>query len=619
MKEYNPTEQEEYIIGLMRGEVNDWYNGVVWVTNNTRYRMKTIIERARRNYLGQFKKENDEVLNRKKIFIPLTEDIVETVVKNIDLDSADINIRATNPNGFSSALIIRYLLNYFMKKNYFGEILNTALRLFAIDGTVVMKILKNYNPLTKKQDIHTRLVDITNFFIEPSEDNIQEAGAVIERNVLTLSETKDYDWDNIDYIKGFTNINKNYSIQNYVRTHVPMVEVYERWGDVPKWVFTKKEEDRDVWVPATCIVSNLFRHPVVHKIVQQKTRVKPYEEVRFRKIFGRWHGRGIGEILLGLQSYINETVNLRLQKSRISNVGLFKARKGSGITQQLLKSLISGGVIPVTRMDDIMELPISDVKASSYRDEEQVYQWGERVTGAWEIGKTGYMPSYRSATTAVLQEKMVKTGYDLLQENLGLFLSRVFEKHIIPLMLETISDEEVISIIGSPKDLKEIDENYINHLLNQNILDYLIKNHTYPPIDFVDNLRTIYEGNLQKFKNTRYFKINKSLLTKWKYEVEVFVTGESFNKAVMVKELNDLLITYSRIPGLNIDVEGVFKEILDLMGIGGARFLAQQKTTALPTPLPSQNKQALTPQAETEQTAEVVTPEKTGAGLTPTL
>jgi len=178
----------------------------------------------------------------------------------------------------------------------------------------------------------------------------------------------------------------------------------------------------------------------------------------------------------------------------------------------------------------------------------------------------------------------------------------------------------MISIIGSPKDLKEIDESFINYQLNRTIINSLAKGQGFPPIDYIEHLRRLYRENLKTFEKIRYFKIRKEFLTNWKYEVEVFVTGEAFNKAVMVRQLNELLLSYARLPGVNIDVDAVFKEILDLMGLGGARFLkTQEETRAIPpvreVPTPSLPR----PIEEIERVGETVTAERFGRGLGATI
>ena len=110
------------------------------------------------------------------------------------------------------------------------------------------------------------------------------------------------------------------------------------------------------------------------------------------------------------------------------------------------------------------------------------------------------------------------------------------------------------------------------------------------------------------------------MLTNWQYEVKVDVTGETFNKAVVVRQLNDMLLAYSRLPGVNIDVDAVFKEILDLMGLGGARFLKTPEEAQIRAPIVKAPRPAMPrPLEETERVGETVTAERTGRGLAATL
>ena len=606
---YEPTDEDKKVIQIMRDEKTEWEEGQVWATDKVHYKMRDIIQKARKNYLGKFDVKKDEVTGRKKYFVPLTEDMTETVVKNIDLDTLDINIRSTNPNGYASSNILRYLISYFMRKNYWGEILNEMLRLFCIDGTVILKNLKNYDKKLNRQVIKSRIVDRTNFIIDPSEDNIQEAGAVIERNVLRKSEIEKYPWKNVQYVNETTSFNRlNTLIGAEVKTQVPYVEVFERWGELPIGKDGK-------WVSAVAIVSDLDANPVVHLVKENKKGIKPYEECRYRKLFGRWDGRGIGEMLIPLQRYLNETVNLRINAARIAQLGLFKVRKGSGITRQLLKSLISGGAIPVTRMEDIAELRTPDIKESSYRDEETTYNWAQKVTGAFDVSRGEGLPASQPATTAMLQEKGCQSGFNLIQQSLGTFLSRVFERHIIPLLIENLKIDDVISIVGSPKELKELDNNYIN----KKTKDYYInsmKKGKLPSGEDVAMFKDLQQQKLNKFGKNRYLSDLKKVLSGWEYEVQIFVTKESFNKAVIVQQLNELLINYSQVPGTNLDTDAIFKEILDLMGIGGARFLESKKEGAVPNIQQGgqggQPRKTQPIRPEVEMVGEAITQERTG-------
>src|SRR3990167_6259354 len=82
---------------LFRDEVSAWEDAQVFITERVSFLMRNVIRQARRNYYGVFETPVDPVTGRKKIYVPLTQSVVEAVVKNIDLDTKDVNLRAKKP------------------------------------------------------------------------------------------------------------------------------------------------------------------------------------------------------------------------------------------------------------------------------------------------------------------------------------------------------------------------------------------------------------------------------------------------------------------------------------------------------------------------------------------
>ena len=79
--------------------------------------------------------------------------------------------------------------------------------------------------------------------------------------------------------------------------------------------------------------------------------------------------------------------------------------------------------------------------------------------------------------------------------------------------------------------------------------------------------------------------------------------------------MNDLILAYGRIPGVNIDVDAVFKEILDQMGLSGARFIqSRDERTAVPPAREVPTPATPRPLEETERVGEAETLETTGRG-----
>ena len=86
----------------------------------------------------------------------------------------------------------------------------------------------------------------------------------------------------------------------------------------------------------------------------------------------------------------------------MAQLGLFKVRKGSGITPQMLAKLPVNGAVEVTSPDDLTQMPIADVGQSSYTDEEVIKDWATAVTSAYPIASGGDVPASQTATTSCL-------------------------------------------------------------------------------------------------------------------------------------------------------------------------------------------------------------------------
>jgi len=626
---YNPTDIEKEAIELVRAEKNLWYNGTVFLTEQIYVNTRDVIKRARKNYFGIFDNSKDPVTGRRKLNVPMTRDMVETTVKNLDIDTKDINTKAKNPGAYGLATISRYLLSTHLDKMRFGQTLNRIIRKASTEGVGVIK--KFNNPKTNMS-----LLENLNFLTDPTVNYLRESTGNIERNWLTKSEMRGYDWNNLEDCVGTTSIERVDLLP--ITTSLPYNDISERWGLVPLYFFTKNEKDRNEFIEAVIVISNLSQAPVVHLIAQNKTGKRPYQEFRTKVYDGRWLGIGIPEDLFDLQAYLNEVFNLRLNTARIKQLGLFEIRRGAGITSQMLSQLYSGGAIQVSRIgQDIAELRTSDIRPSSYKDEEQAYLWAQRMTGAWEVGRGETLPASTPATVAVLQQQGMNSGFSLQQEELGFAISQFIEELILPDLLKNLDDKEIQRITGDPKELRIIDDMYIDSLVNEEILKYNKKNGYYPSLDEIQREKDVARQKFMKFGRDRFVQIKKALFSPENIidSVDVFITDESFNKAVIARQLNDLLLNYSKIGGISIDSDSIVAELLDIMGLGSERFLkskqevqqqqAGMQQQAIMQQL-AQQAQAQTKRptsmaaiSPTEQAAEVMTPEMTGRAAVPTL
>lgn len=582
MPEYKPTSEEEKAIAIVSGEVMAWERGYVRITPRISFDMRNVIERSLKNYYGVFDEPKDPVTGRDKFFVPMTETIVEGIVKNVDLDTDDIKLRSGNPERLGSTAILRHILKWHLKRNYFGETLNNVIRMVAITGTQVARVVKEYDPLMGKQNVRVVPIHPLNVFVDPSAESVQHSPLVI-RDVMTVAEIGRKDWKNKQYVQSSTNTDKYWQTSKGIADQVPTTEVYERWGYVPAEIIGGKKGD---WVNARIIISGLGKKACVHVLRREPDGFKPFEDLRFKVISGRHAGRGIGEIVMQAQEFANEFVNIRFAGNRIRLLGLWNSRRGANVTQRSLSGLYASGVIETPRIGDIQGLVPPPIPSDALMEDRNIMSWANNAAQSYELDRGQAQPASMSATTSALQAQGARTGYALHQESIGFFLERLLERHYIPQMLKTLSEDEVMAITGDPKDLQVLDDAVITNMLNKEILKHRKTQGIWPQDTEVAQARKAAERKFKLLGDSRFVKLQKDIFDTT-YSAQVYITDETINRVQMVNSLNEILRNYAAIPGLSqqMDVDLIVKEALDLLGVGGDRFFRKQETGVPAAPI----------------------------------
>jgi hypothetical protein len=583
---YYPDEFEQEALNTINQERAEWDDESVYLTEKISYLMRNVIKKARKFYYGIFDSPQDETTGADKTWIPLTEWSVESVVKSVDLDTKDVLIQPGTPDSTQVVALVRAALLMYMKKMGFGQLLNDLIRAMARDGTVVVKTYECVDKRTGKKMIKSKIVDLLNIWIDPGVDSIQEAPAIIERSLMTQADMEDYSevWENID-AASFSTIAPNVlDTFGSRRGKVPYLEVWERWGKIKKSWVTKNHNDDDKWAEGHIVASGNRGAGVIH-IIRENPRadgLKPYEEGWYKRVDGRWFGRGIAEMLFGLQEYSNEIVNTRKTNNRVLQNGIFLIRKGSGLTPDMMSSMVAGGGLPVTDINrDVKQLQTNDYRQSSYTDEDRVNLYSDRVTGAFDINRGEAGRASASATATLTQDRNIRDTFVLIQEGIGMMIERLIVNQYIPTIQNIMKSGDIIRITGEAKALEAIDEAIIDNRVDAWERDY-IENSGFLPTegekaDFMAQQKKV----LSKQGSNRFASYFKKIFDR-DIDVEVHLTDEKFNRVVAVQQLRDMLISFSRLPvASRLDSDAIFNEILNLMGLRGNFFLKEAQVPAL--------------------------------------
>lgn len=565
-KPYSEKDINAHAVAIVRGEKQRWELATAFVTENVSFKMRELVRILRKNYYGVFDIPKDPITGLEKIWYPLTEINVEAVVKNIDLDQKDINFRAKSANGYGITDITRAYVKDKLSSIYFGQKLDDFERALCIDGTAVWKTYEENGKLI------VRPVDLLNVYIDPTTPSIQEAYRFTERSLMFPEEIRAMNgWMNTEEIddnvtEGLPRTDPYWmNRSSQANSNVKMVDVYELWGKIPKHLITGEKGDENEEVEGHLVVSGIDSpgKERVH-LIERNTKtdaegnfLKPYEECWYTRVPNRWYGRGVAEKLLTLQIYANIVFNVRINRSRISQLGIFKIRKGAGITPQQLARLPSNGAVVLNSMDDLEQLVMQEVGPTSYKDEDVVNQLSERLTNAFEVVTGESLPASTPATNAAIQNQNAKTGFSMIKDGIGGFLERWMDRHALPIMAKQLTPKQVVRLASDDDTFKQLVDRIVTYKA-QEALDRAYAN-GYVPSDL--ELQQAMDAARERLAKTDQFITLTRQIIADQLETKVFVTNEEMDVGVTVQNLISMINVAPEFR------EAIVKQTFDLLGL----------------------------------------------------
>lgn len=562
---------KEQVGQYIKDHTSRYEEGTAWITKRKAINTRTLLDVIRENYFGIFKDEKDR-FGQQKIFYPLTEFMTAETVKNIDIDTKDINVVSKNGKNLGITAVYRQLCKDWMDRENFGETLNEWLTHFALDGHLIVKTIITKDRKGKKRLVVKR-VDPRNLFIDPNAESIHDT-AVVERSVVDadwLKRTYSGVYKDLDKIKGRFDIPELYDENKEAKSTNPQVEIYEFWGQLPKhYVYGGKESEEYVEAHAV-VADNGNEYDVL--FIEEFKDIRPYEEVRFEDAPARWLGRGVGEKILYLQLYLNILFNTRRVNSFLSANQLWQVRKGSGITAAGLRDLMTGGVLEVEQIGDIARVDTQNLDfGQSMNEEQNIVNVAQRNTSTYEAATGEALPSSTPATNAVLQAQQVKSSFALRQERFGIFLKELFRNQLVPRFTKIYKKNDVIRIMDDVDKIRTLKQDYIELLVNEKMVEFMEKG-IYPSPE--QELITREEISSQVFKmKGLYTQLEDLFADPDELDIKFNITNEGFDKQTILQNLQYILGNFQALQDPN--AQRIFRRMFDILGIDSEDVLPEQ-------------------------------------------
>jgi hypothetical protein len=595
-EDYTPTEIEKKAISLVKNEKTKWEEASMNV--------RDLIKKVRKNYVNRFDgSQITAYTEREKVFVPLTLYHTRTVAAKFNVEEDAIHINPGSDEELDRAFLLQEVIKDQMRDKNMADVFDEVKERMVLEGTAVTEqgwefrktyeLFSNEEPLpndkiTKKIKkklkrgvnlINKRLkliqktedyisyvpVNVLDIFCDPTIRSLQES-TYIARKVYPLEELKrNVVFKNTKYVKGRTSIDSdNYDStsttehdlagQSEIRHEQPVAEVYERWGKIPlSWV-NGNEEDGEKMIEGVIDIADLNGKPVVTRIRENPRDDKrhPHLELKYEVVPGRWYGRGVGESLIHIQSYLNEIVNRRIDNEHVLHQGLFLRRKGSGVKKVIAAA---GQFIDVTSLTDVSQLQTVDITQGTYIGEKNAYQLAEKVTGAYDMQASGQSRA-RSAAEAIIQEREAGMRFKEVANRLKQYVRKLVKDHFVPLNLQYNEKSITLRLTGTSQELGKVDK----------LLEIPAEEQM--------------EGN--RFIDIPSVNRDLSPVSEKGYDIDVDIDSSlPMDRASRIQYLKDSIAMASQDQRSGMNIRELYKELFKTLGFTSERFYVPPEEEAM--------------------------------------
>lgn len=558
------------IFKQIRAERQDFLQNEIEVVPGYNFSQYNNIKKIHLYYNGHYEKGDYEEVNgvlRKKIFHQMSTWRCDVATKMIDMDIKDFTLVSTNPETDWNVFLLEKELKVWLKRNEMGQILNKISRLLPIYGSVVLQKTKD----------GASIVDLRHLYNDQSAESLKDARYINIRKLLShqdLRKMGKVGWKNTkEAIKLFSGkYTQGYDISGVVKSSngsnlywegagsqvstpegAPLVEVWERYGEVPLSWFTNKKTDEDEYVMAKYFVAGVdetvkSKEGVIigeEGLVLYKEQIDelPFKEVHYNKTEGRWQGVGIVEILFEPQRRKNEVENQIARANELASIQIFQS-KDETIASNITTDLQTGEILKVkseitpiaTESRNIVALTNHAVNLENHAND---------LTFSRDVVSGENAPSSATLGAVQIQTQQTTAVFDYKKENIGLFLGEFIKDLVFPQIEKQLNKAHVLRLTGTINELQKLRSNFAEAYANRKVVEFL----TDTDKDITpEELAQMFEiekeaGNqaISKMGDKIWTDVQKNFFENLDYNVDIVSTGENTNIYSKINNGNAIL------------------------------------------------------------------------------
>jgi len=502
----------------------------------------------------------------KKYFYNINRNPCKVFSKAIDFDTKNIRLLTAGGQDGSKTWFMERDLKYWMRDKQFGKTLNRLFKELPVYGTVVLKVV----------DGTPEFVDLRNFIVEQTADNLQLANYVTEIHKYTPTDfreaAKGMNWKQSD-------IDEVISLY-YDMDDTSHIRLYERYGDVKDENTGEHTYRRTFWADVGVDEYNqmgdlISNHPGVELGSDEWTERLPYWEFHADKTPGRWLGIGVVEELFEPQIAQNQNTNLQNKSSFWAALRIFQTRDGA-VNRNLMTDVRNGEIMNVE--SEITPINMDDRNLAFFNQQDQKWMRNrDELTFSYDVVQGERLPAGTPLGSAQLASAQTLSYFEQIQESVAMDVKEMLYEAIIPYFQKSNTAEHTIRLVG--KDLADYIDMHKKDLVNKEVIRQAIKG------NFVDaeGKKVIEIGVMAEAKQNKEFQLTipKDFYKNVKYDVDIDITGESIDTRVRNATLFAALQAITTDPTVTQDPvkKGILSMMLEDGGVNPAEIFDAEEVS----------------------------------------
>jgi hypothetical protein len=453
------------------------------------------------------------------------------------------------------------------------------------------------------------------------------SGPICEKHQYSPDQLKEMEkagWGNpsngatgsIDEVIALAQNAKTVSQSNDRTTNTPgrYIEVYELHGVLSE-SFLHPEGEPNKFIRQMQIITYYVDENGDKKgitLFKGKEREEIYKAFKRDEIYGRALGRGAVEELFEPQVWVNYS---EIQKKELLDQAskvLYQTADASFTNRNKTANLESGEVLIHADGKPLSQVNNTQPNVTAF--DNAIAQWDTQakdIAAAYDTIQGAESKSGMPFRLGMLLNQEAHSLHKYRKSQLGFFLTEVYRDWIIPRIgREIVKGDEFLATL-SLDEMQELSDRVITNLFNQSIVKKLLAGEK---IEYgePEKLLETYKLNFFKGGNRRFLKILKDEMKDLPLDVQVNITDEQKNKALLTEKLSSIftqvtqiLSNYPNFFNDHPEMAKLFNEILESSGLspltygniikrvpsvpqtGGQNVQGQGKVN-LPSPQPNQ-------------------------------